>query len=65
MGTREDVGGTTTGGEQIWGRVRDGRAILFDVAGGDGCQENSSGWMDWIGMSDNTFEWKRMQKVWG
>jgi hypothetical protein len=28
---------------------------FFDVAGGDGCQEGSSGWMDGIGTSDDAF----------
>ena len=55
MGTQEDVVGIITGGERAWGRVGDGRAIFFDVAGGDGCQEGNSGWMDGIGTSDNAF----------
>jgi hypothetical protein len=53
--TREDVVGTITGGEQAWRRVGDGRAIFFDVAGGGGCQEGSSGWMDGIGTLYNAF----------
>jgi hypothetical protein len=28
VGMREDVGGTTTGGERVCGSVRDGRAIF-------------------------------------
>ena len=28
---------------------------FFDVAGGDGCQEDSSGWMDRIGTLDYAF----------
>jgi hypothetical protein len=28
---------------------------FFDVAGGDGCQEGSRGWMDRIGTLDNAF----------
>jgi hypothetical protein len=46
VGTREDVGGTTTGGERVCGSVRDGRAIFFDVADVGGCQEGSGGWID-------------------
>jgi hypothetical protein len=53
VGTREEVGGTTTGGEREWGSVGDGRVIFFDVAGCDACQEGSIGRMDGIGTSDD------------
>jgi hypothetical protein len=63
---REEVGGTTTGGEQAWGSVGDGWAIFFDVAGCDGCQEGSIGWIDGIGTSNDASRcWEEDAKVWG
>jgi hypothetical protein len=33
MGTQEDVGGTPTGGERVWGSVGDGRArAIFSMS---------------------------------
>ena len=55
MGAQEEIGGATTGGEWAPDGFGDGRANFVDVAGGDGCQEGSTGWMDVIGTLGDAF----------
>ena len=55
VGTREEVGGATAEGEQAPDGFEDRRANFVDVAGGNGCQEGSTGWMDGIGISGDAF----------
>jgi hypothetical protein len=45
--TQQDVGGTTTGGERVWGSIRDGRANFSMLLAAMG--------MDRIGTLDNAF----------
>jgi hypothetical protein len=51
-GMREEVGGTTTGGERVYGRDGDWTCEFFVVtSGSDGCREAQSGWMSRRGTS--------------
>ena len=55
MGTREEVGVTTTGGERAWGSIGDDRAIFSDVADSDGWREGSGGWYGRVGTTGDAF----------
>jgi hypothetical protein len=56
IGTREEVGASTTGGERVWGSIGDGRAIfLMSLTAMAVRKAVVDGWTDKIGISGNAF----------